>query len=94
MYGFCYLPTCYRRSADCLHPPQAGSGGSGALGPGEVQAALVSSEQRVRELELELSELERECALREKQEGALKETVRDLGRELERLRISGQQGAF
>lgn len=54
----------------------------------------MSSEQRVRELELELSELERECALREKQEGALKETVRDLGRELERLRISGQQGAF
>lgn len=58
----------------------------------DLQSTLLSSEQRVRELAQEVSELEKECSLREEQEEALKETVRELGRELDRVRVAGQKG--
>jgi hypothetical protein len=59
----------------------------------ERDKALAAAKRRAAELEAEVAELERECELRQAQEAALKEAVRDLQREAERLKLAGKAGA-
>lgn len=67
---------------------ESGSGHFVALA--ERDKMLHAAHRRAAELEHEVAELERECQLRQVQETALKEAVRDLQREIERLRLPGK----
>lgn len=66
--------------------------GGGVNGGDDEQMIEIASalRRRTSELEQEVDDLERELQLRSVQEGALKEAVRDLQRELERVKISGK----
>jgi len=52
---------------------------------------LAAAERRSQQLEAEVADLEREVTLHGAQQAALKEAVRDLERELERVKLSGKQ---
>ena len=58
----------------------------------ERDRQLAAARRRCAEVEGEVAELEREVALRQAQEAALKEAVRDLQREVERLQLPGKKG--
>lgn len=52
-----------------------------------VDKQLADAMQRVRGLELEVAELEKECELHQQQERALKEALRDVERERKREEV-------
>lgn len=58
----------------------------------EKERELAAARQRASTLEAEVADLEQECVLRQAQETALKEAVRDLEREMERQRLPGKTG--
>ena len=51
---------------------------------------LAAVQRRMQDLQREVTDLEREVDLRDVQETALKEAVRDLQREIERIKLAGQ----
>lgn len=82
----------YESGTDDFLSPQSSIGHANNIKADAYNKDISLARKRISEAEQEIDDLEREVALRNAQEIALKDTVRELQRELERVKLASKTG--